>query len=116
MTPAELSSMVTSFAALLAAGGWIANMGIKAAERRKTEAEARALEIDAGGERTVRIFGVAEQMIERLQAEITRMRLDRDAFEKEHREREASCQEQLRAVRDRLVILERRPPGVDSGA
>lgn len=102
MTPAEISSMLTSGAALLAAGGWIANMGIKAAERRKTEAEARALEIDAGGEKTVRIFGMAESMIAHLQAELAR----RQGFEDEFREREATCQRELADVKARLSRLE----------
>jgi len=115
MSPAELSSLVTSLAALLAAGGWIANMGIKAAERRKTEAEARTLELDAGGAKTVRLFDFAEKTIDRLQEELDRERAARAAFEKDFREREAECQADLRAVKERLGKLERRG-GVEAGA
>lgn len=106
MTPAEISSMLTSGAALLAAGGWLAQMGLKAAERRKTEAEARALEIGADGEKTVRIFGMAEQMLGHLQTENAQMRAERTAFEKEFREREATCQRELAEVKARLTKLE----------
>lgn len=129
MTPGEVAGVVASFAALLGAGGWIANLGLNQIQRRKLEAETAKAEMELGtarGNNAKTIFFTAGELVENLRLEVARQSLrlkemeDRD---ERRRRQEDTCQEQLDEAKEalgkalaRIEVLEARAVKRDAGS
>lgn len=115
MTPGELAGVIASFAALLGAGGWIANLGLNQIQRRKLEVETAKAEIDLGTARASNaktIFFSAGELVESLRQELTRQA----ARIKEMDEGESRCREELNKALARIDVLEARARARDLAA
>lgn len=112
MTPGELTGMIASFAALVAAGGWIANLGLQQVQRRKLDAEAEKAELDLSNIKDLNaktLFSTAGDLIENLRREVARLsdRLkDIEAKNEEFRTAEIECQKNLDRANLRISRLE----------
>lgn len=119
MTPGEISGIIGAFAALLAAGGWVANLGLQQASRRKIEAEAQKAEYDLDDTRGMNVktlFASAGDVVELLRKEVLRLsarvleletaREEQRTAEEGRREQRSKCQEDLAAALARIAVLE----------
>lgn len=123
LTVPEISTLLTSGAAIIASGAWLAQIGIKQAERRKLLADTADTQAKTANSTAATILGTAGELIDELRKEITRLRKDRDdactredvvqarLSEVERKcvacvNNEESCKQKLSQALDRLARLE----------
>lgn len=114
MSPGEITGVITSVAALIAAGGWIANLSLNQIQRRKLAAEADKAELDLGdklGLNTKTVFSAAGEIIDNLRKEVSRLSIrltDMETRADILRTSEDKCQEELDKANLRIARLEAR--------
>jgi uncharacterized membrane-anchored protein YhcB (DUF1043 family) len=104
--------MIAALAGFVAAGGWVANLGLQQANRRKIEAEAEKAEYDLDetrGANVKTIFATAGEVVQMLRTEVTRLSdrvRDLEELEETRRAARTKCQEELERALARIAVLE----------
>lgn len=105
--PGEIAGIIGALAALLGSGAWLTQLGLRAANRRKADAEAASAE--AGVSST--LFAEWQKIVQDIRSDVERLRTERDELLKRlaaSEERGEELERQLREAHRKIEELERK--------